>query len=113
MVPPPWDFLDYSLRACSDHSHSHISRAQLWDLQKHNLIKWVAIRYRGEELAQTDNEPDVEKHWSGGVVKIAKVFGFRGTSSMLGAYLAAALRARESWALTMLEQMRCRRASEG
>jgi hypothetical protein len=75
-------------------------------LEKHRVIRWVAIRYRGEELVPIDDPPDVDKQWAGGVVKISKVFYFRGTSSTLGPYLAAALRAREGWALAMLAQIR-------
>ena len=106
MIPPKWDLRDYLLRTCSDHSHFHVSRGQLYDLEKHRSIKWVAIRYRGEELVPIDNPPDIDKKWDGGVVRISMIFGFRGVSACLGEYLARALREREGWAIAMLAQIR-------
>ncbi len=100
--------MDYSLRSCADGSHCHISRAQLYDLEKHNSIRWVAIRYRGEGIVPIDSAPDINKKWAGGVVRVSMVFGFRGVSACVGEYLADALRRRESWALAMHDQIRGR-----
>jgi hypothetical protein len=105
LVPPSWDLHDFQLHTCSDRSHCHISRAQLYDLEKYRSIRWVAIRYnKGEELVPIEN-PDVNKKWDSGIVRISMVFGFRGMSSSVGEYLADALRRRESWAVAMLAQI--------
>jgi hypothetical protein len=96
------------LRTCSDHSHFRVSRGQLYDLEKHRSIKWVAIRYRDEDLVPIENPPDIDKQWDGGVMRISMVFGFRGVSACVGEYLADALQRRESWALAMHDQIRGR-----
>jgi hypothetical protein len=41
LVPPCWTLEDYALHACSDHSHGHLSRAQIYDYDKHRSVKRI------------------------------------------------------------------------
>lgn len=104
LVPPRWTLHDYSLHTCSDRSHSHLSRSQVYDFEKHGSINWIAIRYADRQLIPT-SKPDVSKKWLGGIVRISRSFKFRGLSSDVGAYLAENIRRGESWALAMLDQI--------
>jgi hypothetical protein len=65
----------FSEHSCDDRSHSHLSRSQVYEFDKHQSLEWLAIRYR------------------------------RGLSGTASEYLAAAVRAREGWALAMLAQI--------
>jgi hypothetical protein len=105
LVPPCWTLEDYALHTCFDHSHAHLSRAQVYDYDKHRSIEWIAIRYaKSADLIATDR-PDPTKSWFGGIARISRIFGTRGLSSSLGECLAAAILTRESWALAMFAQI--------
>jgi hypothetical protein len=95
---------------CGDRSHAHLSRSQLYDYEKHNSIEWIAVRYRGDAQFIPTQRPDLDRTWDGGILRISKLFAMRGASVGLGAFLTAAVRARESWALVMRDEMRCRRS---
>lgn len=105
LVPPGWDLKIHSMRGCDDRSHSHLSRSQVYEFDKHQSLEWLAIRYkRGEDFVLTDS-PDHLQTWWGGIARISRIFDFRGLSGTTGEYLAAAVRAREGWALAMLAQI--------
>jgi hypothetical protein len=105
LVPHFWTLEDYARHTCFDHSHSHLSRAQLYDHDKHGSIEWIAIRYSDRELVPVTDKPDPTRRSSGGVVRISRIFPARGLSSNLGENLAAAVMNGESWALAMFAQM--------
>jgi hypothetical protein len=46
LVPPSWDLKEFSMHTCDDHSHSHLSRSQIYDFDKYRSIEWLAIRYK-------------------------------------------------------------------
>jgi hypothetical protein len=111
LVGPRWSLADCARHVCGDRSHAHLSRAQVYDYEKHRSIVWIAVQYRGsQELIPTEH-PDLSQMWDRGIVKISKLFTLRGASCGLGAYLESAVRARESWALTMVNEIRGRRES--
>ena len=105
IVPPPWSLEDVARHSCDDHSHFHLSRAQVYAFQQVNSIMWIAIRYRGDDAWTETDKPDLARKWAAGVLKISKIFAFRGRSASFGEYLAGAVREREDWAITMLSQM--------
>jgi hypothetical protein len=110
LVGPRWSLTDLEWLRCDDRSHWHLSRAGLYDLEKHRAIVWLAIRV-GETFVPKD-QPTVDERHEGGIVRICKIFPFRGASVALGEYLAHAVKEREDWALTMIAQIRGKRFSE-
>jgi hypothetical protein len=110
LVGPRWSLEDLERLTCDDRSHCHLSRAGVYDLEKHRAIAWIAVRV-GNTFVPNDRPTIDEKH-EGGIIRICKIFALRGTSQGLGEYLAAAVRQREDWALAMLAQIRGKRFSE-
>jgi hypothetical protein len=87
-----------------------LSRAGLYDLEKHRAIAWIAVRV-GTTFVLNDQPTVNEKH-EGGIVRVCKIFPFHGSSAVLGEYLAHAVKERQDWAVAMLAQIRGRRLSE-
>jgi hypothetical protein len=110
LVGPRWSFANVERLSCDDRSHWHLSRAGLYDLEKHRAIAWIAVRV-GDAFIPNDR-PTVNERHEGGIVRICKVFSFHGASAVLGEYLAHAVSEREGWALAMLAQIRVKRFSE-
>jgi hypothetical protein len=108
LVPPGWDLKIFSEHSCDDRSHSHVSRSQVYEFDKHQSLEWLAIRYKkGDDFVLTDS-PDHLQTWWGGIARISRIFDFRGLSATAGEYLSLAVRRRESWALAMLAQIHMR-----
>jgi hypothetical protein len=103
--------VDLQRLTCFDRSHAHISRSQLYDYEKHSSIEWIAIKYKDGGFTPTEH-PALAEKWFGGIVRISRLFQFRGASSALGEYLSACLRRREPWAEVMLHDMRGHRERE-
>lgn len=110
LVGARWSLADLPRLSCSNHTHMHLSRAGLYDLEKHRAIAWLAIRV-GDTFVPND-KPTVAERWEGGIVRICKIFPLRGVSAGLGAYLADAVRDKEQWAQTMVEEMCGRRSRD-
>jgi hypothetical protein len=96
------------MHTCEDRSHSHLSRGQVYEFDKHRSLEWLAIRYKKDEELILKDTPDPLQVWLGGIAKISRIFEFRGLSSTAGEFLAGAVRKRESWALAMLAQIHMR-----
>jgi SOS response regulatory protein OraA/RecX len=75
---------DYSRHTCDDHSHSHLSKSQVEELQRHGALEWL----RGSLGSQSKKERSKEKP----VVKIRRFFAARGLSCSVGAEIAEMLR---------------------
>jgi hypothetical protein len=110
LVGPRWSPTDVERLCCDDRSHCHLSRASLYDLEKHRAIAWLAVRI-GDTFVP-DVRPTVNERHEGGIVRICKIFPFRGISVGLGEYLAAEVRGRQDWAVAMLAQIRGKRFSD-
>jgi len=87
---------DYSRHSCDDHSHSHLSKAQVYELQSHGAIEWL----RGSLSTSTKKDK--------GVLKIRRYFAARGLSCSVGGELVEALGTREEWAQVMFSNIKLR-----
>src|SRR5262245_13888478 len=76
---------DYLLKTCSDNSHSHLTKAQVFELQSHGAIDWL----RGSL-----NEATPKKK---AVLKIRRFFAARGLSCTVGGELAIMLENENRW----------------
>jgi hypothetical protein len=70
---------DYSLHTCDDHSHSHLTKAQVYELQIHGGIEWL----RGSLSDATFKNK--------AVLKITRYFAARGLSCSIGGELVEML----------------------
>jgi hypothetical protein len=77
---------DYKLHSCNDHSHSHLSKAQVYELQSHGVIEWL---YGSITSTAKDK----------GVFRIRRFFAARGLSCSVGSELAEMLRIPETKAI--------------
>lgn len=96
LVPHTWSLEDYSSHNCADSSHLHLSRRQVWDLERDGEVEWLHV--------------PVGRH-DKGVVRFSRVFAVRGLSARIGAPLAEALARRMPWAEAMLSDIRLQSAS--
>jgi hypothetical protein len=87
---------DYSNHTCDDHSHSHLSKAQVYELQSHGGLEWL----RGSLSEATFKNK--------AVLKITRYFSARGLSCSVGGELAEALCTREEWAQVMFANIKLR-----
>lgn len=95
LVPPTWDAQDCARHTCDDHSHVHLSRSQLWELEADDLVEWLLRPVRRADK---------------GVVRLRRVIPARGLSCRVGAALADAIErlldapknTRLAWARVML-----------
>lgn len=110
LVGPRWSLADLERLTCGDRSHCHLSRAGVYDLEKHRAIAWLAVRVGNTFVPNA--RPTIDERYEGGIVRICKIFPLRGVSAGLGEYLAAAVRERESWAVAMLAQIRGRQSND-
>jgi len=99
LVPPRMSLEDYSRHTCDDHSHSHLSKAQVYELQSHGAIEWL----RGSLSSST---PKLK-----GVLRIRRYFAARGLSCSVGGVLVHALARKEDWAQAMYGQINPRSRS--
>jgi hypothetical protein len=97
VIPRRWTLDDYAQHSCSDHSHAHLSRAELADSLKHGLVELV--RYE-----------DRRQHHKA-IVRVVRILSVRGLSCRVGEALALMLASDNArgTALTMLSQIRMRR----
>jgi hypothetical protein len=70
---------DYAAHTCDDHSHSHLTKAQVYELQSHGAIEWL----RGSLNQAT---PKMKA-----VLRIRRFFLARGLSCSVGAGIAIML----------------------
>lgn len=96
LVPATWTLETYLDHSCADRSHVHLSRRQVWDLERDGEVEWLHV--------------PVGRH-DKGVVRFSRVFAVRGLSARIGAPLAEALARRMPWAETMLAEIQLRPAS--
>jgi len=89
---------DYSIHTCDDHSHSHLSKAQVYELQSHGAIEWL----RGSLSTATAKNK--------AVIKMIRYWATRGLSCSVGAELTEMLRddSRREIASAMLAHIRLR-----
>jgi hypothetical protein len=112
LVPYGFDVRDLQRHRCDDRSHAHLSRSQLYNMEKHGEIQWLAVRYRGTREFIPADKPDAGLHVDGGILRVSRLFKFRGASNALGEFLSSCLRRREPWAEIMLHDMRGDRERE-
>ena len=111
-VGPRWSFADLERLTCgADRSHCHLSaRRRLRPREASGDSLDCGARRKNVFIP--NDRPTVDQRHGGGILRICKIFAIRGTSSLLGEYLAAAVRKRESWALAFLEQVRGKLAGQ-
>lgn len=97
LVPATWSLETYSNHTCADRSHLHLSRRQVWDLERDGEVEWL--------------HAPVNRH-DKGVVRLCRTYAVRGLSARIGALLAQAAAMRLPWAEVMLSEIRLRPASE-
>jgi hypothetical protein len=86
------DEIDLATVNCSNQSHYHIRRDEAIALEKNGEVEWL-------------KEPANRKEK--GIVRVLKQnFSIRGLSCKVGTILASAVRAKETWALVMLGDIR-------
>jgi len=76
LVPARWTLEDYSRHTCDDHSHSHLSKSQVYELEVLSLIEWL-------------RRPEHRKEK--GILKQIKTISHRGLSCRVGGELVSAL----------------------
>ncbi|HEV2418648.1 MAG TPA: hypothetical protein VGX94_12655 [Terriglobia bacterium] len=96
LVPWTWTLEIYSNHNCADRSHLHLSRRQVWNLERDGEVEWLRA--------------PVNRH-DKGIVRLRRVFAVRGLSARIGAPLAQAVAMRQSWAEAMLSDIRLQSAS--
>ena len=70
---------DYALHSCDDHSHSHLTKAQVYELQSHGAIEWL----RGSLSTATSKNK--------AVIKMIRYWATRGLSCSVGSEIAEML----------------------
>jgi hypothetical protein len=91
LVPARWTPDDLARHSCADRSHVHLSRSQVWDLEREGLLEWVR-----RPISRAEK----------GIVKIRRIVAARGLSCRIGEALAEGLRLRLPWARAMLADIR-------
>jgi hypothetical protein len=94
----------YLLHTCDDHSHSHLSKSQVYELQSHGAIEWLRGSLAGVEGPRTQRSKVKP------VLKIRRFFSTRGLSCSVGCELAEMLAdaSRRPIASAMLAHIRMR-----
>jgi hypothetical protein len=98
LVPPRMSLADYSTHSCDDHSHSHLNKAQVYELQSHGAIEWL----RGSLSTATAKNK--------AVIKMIRYWSTRGLSCSVGSEIAAMLcdDSRRSIGASMLAHIKLR-----
>lgn len=100
-VPALWDLAEYLRHRCDDHSHKHLSRAQIMRYEREGRVHWLR---RGD------------RHGDGAVVRLKAApigstidrVSIRGASCRVGEALVVASTRGEPWARVMLAHIALR-----
>lgn len=91
---------------CGAGTHLHLSHAELREFRDLRLIE-TEDDSAGQPHVVWLRAPN-QRERIRGVVRLARRLGLRGLSCLVGEDLAAAVRSRQAWALTMLDEIRQR-----
>jgi hypothetical protein len=100
-VPSLWTLDEYARHRCDDHSHKHISHAQVLRAEREGRVRWLRRADReGNGAVLKLTAPPLGRSLDRAVV--------RGLSCRVGEHLARGIQHREAWALVMLAQISMR-----